>query len=179
MTPPPIGEALSLGWERFKENAVPLILAILCANLLFIIPLAGIGLGMAGALLVGTKVARGEAAVVGDAFVAFQRPVDHIMIGLLQLSGLLLCLVGGLVTAPLFYQGHMLVIEKGMTWQEAMNTCIEQLKPNWLGWTIYWFVLMLVAQLGVLACCVGVFVTVPIVAVAQGYAYDRTLGARG
>ncbi len=55
MTPPPIGEALSLGWERFKENAMPLILAILCANLLFIIPLAGIGLGMAGALLVGAE----------------------------------------------------------------------------------------------------------------------------
>jgi len=177
MNPPPLGEALSLGWERFKEHAVPLILAVLCANLLFLIPFAGIGLGMAGILLAGAKAARGEAPLVGDAFVAFQRPLDHIMIGLLQISGVLLCLVGALVTAPLFYQGHLLVIEKGMTWQEAMNTCMEQIKPRWLEWTIYWFVLALVAQLGVLACCVGVFVSTAVVAVAQGYAYDRTLGA--
>jgi hypothetical protein len=178
MNPPPIGEALAVAWERFKENPWQLMLAVLCANLVFLIPIAGLGLGMAGALLVGTKTARGEVPSTGDAFVGFQRPLDHIMIGLLQLSGMILCCIGACVTAPLFYQGHMLIIEKGMSWQEAMNTCMQEIKPNWLGWTIFWFVLGLFAQLGALACFVGVFVTAPMCAVAQGLAYDRTLGSK-
>ena len=37
---------------------------------------------------------------------------------------------------------------RAMTWQEAMNTCMEQIKPNWVAWTISLVPLCLVAQLG-------------------------------
>lgn len=178
MNPPPIGESLSVAWDRFKATPGPLILVVLCALLVFMIPLIGAGLGMPGLLLAGTKAARGEKPEVGDAFVAFQRPIDHIMMGLLQLSGVLLCCVGALVTAPLFYQGHLLIIERRQTWREAMDVCMTEIKPNWLAWTVFGFVIGLFSQLGAIACVAGVLVTASMGAVAQGYAYTRTLGAK-
>ena len=177
MNPPPLGEALSIGWERFKAQAMPLMLAVFLASLVTgIIPIVGLGLGMPGVLYAGLKALRGQTVEIGDAFVGFQRPMDHIMIGLWQIIGLLACCIGAMVTVPLFYQGHLLIIEKGMTWQQAKDTCMEQIKPNWLGWTLYAFVLALVAQLGLIACIVGVFVTSAIQAVAMAYGYEQTLG---
>lgn len=177
MNPPPIGEALTLGWERFKENAVPLILGVLVACLIFMIPIAGLGLGMPGALLVGLKAVRGQKPEIADALVGFQRPLDNIVMGLLQMAGILACCVGILFTAPVFFMGSLLIAEKGMTWQQAKDVCWEQIKPNWVGWMVYWIVLALVSQLGAIACVVGVLVTAPISYVAMAYAYDRTLGA--
>lgn len=177
MNPPPLGEALSIGWERFKAQAMPLMLAVFLASLVMsVIPIAGVGLGMAGVLYAGLKALRGQTVEIGDAFIGFQRPMDHIMIGLWQIIGVLACCIGVMVTGPLFYQGHLLIIEKGMTWQQAKDTCMEHIKPNWLGWAIYGLVLGLVAQLGLVACIVGVFVTSAIQAVAMAYGYEQTLG---
>jgi hypothetical protein len=177
MNPPPIGDALRLGWERFKQDPWPILLIVLIANVIFLIPIAGIGLGMPGVLLAGARVVRGQAPDVDDAFVGFKKPVDHIMIGLLELSGLLACCVGVLVTAPLFFMGHMLIVEKGLDWQQAMKVCLDQVKPQLMEWVLFNLVLVLFANLGLLACGLGVLVTAPICAVAMAFAYDSTLGA--
>jgi hypothetical protein len=175
MNPPPIGEALGFGWEKFKQDPVPVLLAVLVAGLITAIPIVGIGLGMPGALYAGLKVARGQKPEIGDALIGFQKPMDYIMIGLLQMVGVIACCVGVLVTAPLFYQGYFLILEKGKTWQEAKDICLQQLKPNWMGWAIFWLVMSIVAELGVIACGVGILATVPIVMIALAQAYELTL----
>jgi hypothetical protein len=176
MNPPPIGDALRLAWERFKQDPWPILLMVLIANLIFLIPIAGIGLGMPGALLAGARVVRGQTPEVDDALVGFKRPVDHIMIGLLQLSGMLACCVGVLVTAPLFFMGHMLIVEKGLDWQQAMRVCLDQVKPHLVEWILFYLVLVLFSSLGALACGLGVLVTAPMAAIAMAFAYEGSLG---
>jgi hypothetical protein len=171
MNPPPIGEALGVGWERLKENPMPIILAVLCAGVANMIPF----LGMPGLMLIGAKASRGQTPEIGDAFVGFQKPVDHIMIGLLQISGMLACCIGVYATQPMFYHGYLLVHERNMTWQQAKDLCLQETKPTWLGWTIYWFVMSLVASAGVIACVVGVIASASVAVIALGYAYDQTL----
>jgi hypothetical protein len=162
---------VSVGWNTFKANPVPLILGYLVANLLFMIPIVGAPLGLAGLLYMSLKALRGQTPEVKDVLVAFQAPVDHIVIGLL---GLIACCIGALVTAPLFAPGLLLIADKGMTWQDAKDRCMEHVKPAWLAWTVFWLVLMLLNMAGTLACVVGVFVTGPMSMIAFAYAYEQT-----
>jgi hypothetical protein len=48
VNPPPIGEALSVGWKTFQQNPVPILLGMLCAMLIGLIPILGAGLAFAG-----------------------------------------------------------------------------------------------------------------------------------
>jgi hypothetical protein len=176
MNPPPIGDALGFAWERVKQDPWTMIIGVIVAQVLFMIPIAGIGLGMAGLMTMAAKVARGQSAEIGDVLSGFQKPVDNIMIGLLQASGMLLCGFGVLITAPLFFAGYFLVAERGLNWQQAMDVCLTQVKPAIASWAIFWFVLTLFSQLGLIACCVGVLGTSAVTMVALAHAYDQTLG---
>lgn len=176
MNPPPIGEALSVGWNTFKENMVPILIGFLCACVLSLIPLVGGGLAFAGMMQVSLKALRGQTPEASDGFVAFQAAVDNIVMGLLQICGLILCCVGVYVTQGIFFPGTLLIIDKGMTWQQAKDVCLEQIKPNWLSWTLFTLAVGIVGSLGSILCVVGVFVTAPIALIAMAYAYERTLG---
>src|SRR6185295_600273 len=41
--PPPIGEALTVGFETFKKNPVPILVGTLCAIIVSLIPIVGGG----------------------------------------------------------------------------------------------------------------------------------------
>ncbi len=175
MNPPSFGDALGAGWQAFKAQPVPLLIAMLCAMLLALIPLVGGMLATPGLLWVGLKALRGQNVEVGDAFVSFQRPLDHIVMGLFQIAGLLLCCIGVYVTQGLFFQGSLLIVDKGYDWNRAKDACLE-LKGNWLGFTLFALVIGLVAAAGTLACIIGVFVSVPVAMIAFAYAYEHGLG---
>ena len=177
MNPPPIGEALEVGWNTFKENFAPILIGVLCACLLSLIPLVGGGLAFAGMMQVCLKALRGQTPEASDGFVAFQAAVDNIVMGLLQISGILLCCIGVYVTQGIFFPGTLLIVDKGMTWQQAMDVCMQQLKPNWVSWTLFTLAVGIVGSLGTLLCIVGVFVTAPVALIAMAYAYEKTLGA--
>ncbi len=178
MNPPPIGEALSVGWAKFKDNMVPVLIGILCAALLGLIPVVGQFLAMPGMFLVALKALRGQAPEPSDGFVGMQAAVDNIVMGLLQILGLIACCVGQIVTQAIFFQGTFLIVDKGMTWSDAKDKCMDEIKPNWLNWTVFVFVMSLVAASGMIACIVGVFFTAPIALIAYAYAYEQTLGAK-
>jgi hypothetical protein len=175
MNPPPIGEALEVGWNTFKQNPVPILIGFICACLLTAIPLGG-GLAFAGMMQVSLKALRGQTPEVGDAFVGFQAFVDHFIMGILQILGVIACCVGVYVTQGIFYPGTLLMLDKGMTWQQAKDACMERIKPNWVSWTIFVLVMGLVGGLGSILCVVGVFVTAPVAVIGMAYAYERTLG---
>jgi len=176
MNPPPIGEAIGVGWSTFRQNPVPILIGLLCAALLGLIPFVGGGLAFAGMMNVSLKALRGQTPEPGDGFVAFQAAVDNIIMGLLQIVGILLCCVGVYVTQALFFQGSLLIVDKGIGWSEAKDRCLDQLKPNWLAWTIFCFVLGLVGSLGAVLCGVGILLTLPIATIGFAYAYEQTLG---
>jgi hypothetical protein len=177
MNPPPIGEGLSVGWNTFKNNYNVLLIPLLCAFAVGLIPIVGGFLALPGMLLVSLKVLRGQTPETGDGFVGFQAFVDHLVMGILQALGLIACCIGVYVTQALFLPGTLLIVDKGLGWSDAKDRCLEEIKPNLLAWVLYTFVLGLVAAAGLIACGVGIFVTLPIATIGWAYAYDQTLGA--
>lgn len=174
--PPPIGEALSAGWNAYKANFSPVIIGTLCGMVCGFVPVIGQFIARAGIHNVSLKAVRGIKPEANDGFIGFKKIVDCILIGLLQACGVLACIIGLIVTQPLFLPGSYFLFDKDVTWSVAKDMCMERVKPHLMQWIIFHFVMglvaMLLAMVGVLMCCVGVIITVPIVNCAMAYAYD-------
>ena len=178
VSPPPIGEALTVAWETFQKNPVPILVGTLCAIVVSLLPVVGGGLAFAGMMAVSLKALRGQVPEAADGFVGLsRRPVDHIVMGLLQLVGIVACCVGAYVTQGLFFQGTLLILDRDLTWEQAKDVCMRDIKPDLLNWTLYVLVMGLVGGSGMILCVVGVFVTAPIAMLGLAYAYEKTLGA--
>ncbi len=177
LTPPGIGEALGAGWNAYKANLVPVLIGMLCAMLLSIIPVIGGLLAMPGMFNVALKAVRGQKPEPADAFIVFKAGlVDHLIMGLLQICGIILCFIGVWITQPLFIFGTPLILDKGLDWGKAKDVCLARVKPNLIGWIIFMLVIGIVGSLGMVLCFVGIFLTLPIAVCAMAWAYDKTLG---
>ncbi|HEU0106101.1 MAG TPA: hypothetical protein VFT38_08020 [Vicinamibacteria bacterium] len=175
MNPPPIGEALDAAWAVFKKDYAAILVATLCALLLGLIPFVGGGLAMAGLFRVSLKALRGQTPEPEDGFIGLKAPVDHIVMGLLQIAGLLACCVGVYVSHAVFFPGTALILEKGMDWRRAKDVCIARIWPNWGPWTLYTLVAGLVGASGAIACGIGAIATIPLAGLMLAYAYDRVI----
>jgi hypothetical protein len=175
LNPPPIGEALEAAWTAYKKDYAPILLGTLCAMLLGLIPLVGGGLALAGLMRVSLKALRGQTPEPADGFIGLQAPVDYIVMGLLQIAGLLACCVGVYVSQGVFFAGTALVVDKGMNWTQAKDVCVAHIWPNWAAWTLFTFVASLVGASGAILCGVGVVATLPLAGLALAYAYERSV----
>jgi hypothetical protein len=173
--PPPIGEALGAAWRAYQANMGPVLIGSLCALLLSFVPLVGGILAIPGMCLVALKAVRGQEPEPADGFVSFNAVADHLVLGLLQMVGGLLCCIGFYVTFALFLPGTFMAIEERLTWQQAKDRCMAEVAPHWLSWTLFGFVSGLVGATGILLCGIGIFFTLPITYLMWAYAYDRTL----
>ena len=178
VSPPPIGEALEVAWKTFQVNPVPILVGIACAMIVGLVPIIGGGPAFAGMMKVSLKALRGEVPEPPDGFAGLSASaIDHVVIGLLQIVGILACCVGVYVSQAIFFPGTLLILDHGLTWQQAKDACLERVKPNWPAWTIFVVVMGLVAASGAILCVVGVFVTAPIGMLALAYAYEKSFGA--
>ena len=136
---------------------------------------------MGGLMKYYLKLIRGERATVGDAFFGFGPALGPLaLLGLVQgflvLVGVLFCLIPGIYLATAWYFATPLVIDRGMPFWDAMEFSRKVVSKHWFAV----FGLMLVAGLlcmaGVIACCIGVLVTIPIGLIALMYGYDDIFG---
>jgi hypothetical protein len=175
VSPPPIGEALSVAWETFQKNPAPILIGTLCAIVVSLIPVIGSGLAFAGMMAVSLKALRGGVPEAADGFAGLtKRPIDHIVMGLLQIVGLLACCIGVYVSQALFFPGTLLILDRDLTWEQAKDVCLRDVKPDLVSWTLYVLVLGLVGGSGMILCIVGVFLTAPIAMLALAYSYEKT-----
>ena len=178
MNPPPIGEALGVGWNTFQKNPAPIVIGMLGAMLIGLIPILGGGLAFAGMMRVSLKALRGQVPEPADGFAGLaDNAIDHVVMGLLQIAGILACCVGVYVSQGIFFPGTVLILERGMTWQDAMDACLKQVKPRWVPWTVFTLAVGLVGASGLIVCVIGVVFTAPVALIAMAYAYEKTLGA--
>jgi uncharacterized membrane protein len=176
--PPPIGESLSVGWKTFQQNPVPILLGMLCAMVIGLVPILGAGPAFAGMMKVSLRALRGDVPAPADGFAGLSdNAVDHIVMGLLQMVGLLACCIGVYVSQGIFFPGSLLILERNLTWDEARDVCWKQVKPNWLPWTLFALLAGLVGASGMILCFVGVLFTAPIAMIAMAHAYEKTFGA--
>ena len=188
-----IGHCLSRSWTLIKANFWLLVGASFLGTLIAAgcgIPCIGpiIGLVIGGPMMGGLyalylKQLRGQPSSLSDAFVGFSTlfvplMLAHIVSGLLTGLGVLLCVVPGIYLGVAWLFTLPLVTDKHLDFWPAMELSRKVIHQHW--WKLFGLVLVagLVSIAGVLACVVGIFVTIPVAFGAIAYAYEDIFGTQ-
>jgi uncharacterized membrane protein len=142
-----------------------------------IVSIAAAALMMPGMLRTAIRQMRGEAISVGDIFSATDMFVGALLILLLMYAGVIACGIGILVTSTLFYLALPLLVDKGIPFGQALSQSIDVVKQNFWFFLVYMLVLGIVAEAGVIACGIGVFLTMPMAFLGMAVAYEHTFNA--
>ncbi|HYZ86751.1 MAG TPA: hypothetical protein VE621_20215 [Bryobacteraceae bacterium] len=117
---------------------------------------------------------------MGDLFRGFNyfvpTLVASIVITVLVSLGFLVCIIPGLVLAAMYMFTYLFIVDKRMDFWPAMQASAAVVKQDYLGFTLFLFLLALLQFVGVLACLVGVLVTLPIMYGAITVAYAELVG---
>lgn len=123
------------------------------------------------------KKIRGAEAGAGDAFAGFGSAFGQLALlgmvrGVLLLAGFALLIIPGIYLSVAWVFSDALVVDKRLGFWEAMEMSRKAVTKHWL--TVFCLLLLvgLVMVAGLLACCIGVIVTVPIGYVAMMFAYE-------
>jgi len=188
-----IGACVSRAWELVKSRFW---LTVGAAAIVYLLvgALAGIPiLGTIAVLLLtyvlegGLKwmflrLVRGENAELGDAFAGFNQCFKPLMLlslvaQLLAGVGFLLCILPGIyLTVCWFGFAPLLVMDKKLDFWPAMELSRKVVTKHWWSFLCLGIVNFLILLAGLFACCVGVFVAMPIVAATWVYAYVDIFG---
>jgi len=171
------GSCLGRGWELLKQHFWLLVGACFVGGLIDgAIPLLH-GVVQGGLFWLCLKLIRGEKAEFADAFAGFslaflQLFLAGLVAGLLTSVGVILCVLPGIYLAVAWLFAFPLVIDKKLDFWPAMELSRRVVTHHW--WQLFGLVLLnlLVIILGLLACCIGVYVAYPVVLAALAYAYE-------
>lgn len=139
---------------------------------------------MAGLLKYYLKLIRGEGAGIGAAFSGFGPSIGqlillNLVVTILTLIGYLLCLIPGIYLAVAWFFAVPLVIDRRMSFGEAMELSRKMVNKHWFLVFAFLLVYGLLSMAGLVACCIGVFVTMPIGLGALMYAYETIFSSAG
>jgi uncharacterized membrane protein len=102
--------------------------------------------------------------------------VASILVGIATTIGYALCYLPGIVVAFLTSYTLFFVIDKGMAPVDAIKASFDLTTKN-LGNTVVWYIVGgIVAIAGIIACFVGLIVTIPIVIIGTAFTYKRLSG---
>jgi uncharacterized membrane protein len=122
----------------------------------------------------------GRKAEVGDLFKGFDyflaAFVAALIIGCFVFAGTLLCIVPGLIVAAALKFTYLFILDKKMEFWPAIQASHEAVKNDYFGFTMFLLALACINFLGVLACVVGILVTIPLSIAAITIAYQEVVG---
>jgi len=98
-----------------------------------------------------------------------------IMVSIGMFVGFILCVIPGIIWLVLTAYAPLVALDKGVGPGEAISTSIDWVKNNAGRVVLLLFVAYIVYVIGVVACCVGLLVSMPVALVAITYSY-RILG---
>jgi GYF domain 2 len=132
---------------------------------------------MAGLMKYFLKLIRGEPAAVGDAFAGFGPMIGQLFLlglvsNLLVLIGYALCIIPGLFLQVAWLFALPLVVDRRLNFWGAMELSRKMVCKHWFMVFAFLIVYTLVVLLGLLACCIGIFVSTPVGLGAWMYAYE-------
>jgi len=184
-----IGGCIGRGWQLVKSDFWLLIGVSFVGGLIASgcgVPFLGLIIGgpmMGGVYALYLKRIRGQPAAFGDAFIGFSTAFVPLMLamlikGLLTGLGCLLCILPGVYLAVSWVFVLPLVVDKKIDFWPAMELSRKVITKHW--WLMFGFLIVcaLVALAGLIACCVGIFVSVAIAQAAMMYAYEDIFGAQ-
>ena len=176
-----IGSCISRSWNLVTRHFW------LIVGASFVIGLIQGAVGLLGGVCMGgiyfllLKLIRGERASFGDAFAGFslaflQLFLAGLVSGILTSIGVLFCLLPGIYLGVAWMFALPLVIDKKLDFWPAMELSRKVVTRHW--WLLFGFVLVnvLLILLGILVCCIGVYIAQPVVFGALMYAYEDIFG---
>ena len=181
-----VGAVVERAWEALNDNLAPFLLGgvvIVAVSAVFhvlaaaFLPISLLSMPVTwllsgGLTLMANKALAGERVDLPDMFRVFERPVPYLVVGLAQLSGVVLCGVGVLVTSVLFAFSMALVARGG----EAVPALVrsKDLVVDNFGELLLLFVAIVgLCIMGALACGVGLVVALPLATLIVVAALDE------
>lgn len=131
--------------------------------------------------MMALKLARGQTVDVNDAFSGFSRFGQvfglYVLVQLAVYIGFLFCCFPMFILGGLLMFAMPIMADRNIGPVEAIKESVLLLKDHWLMATLFYFVIGLCSGLGVLACCVGIIVSMPLLYVCPVLVYrDFTMG---
>ena len=138
---------------------------------------------MAGLFKYYLKLIRGEMPTVSDAFSGFgPRTGQLILLSLVQMTlvvvGYMFCIIPGIYLTVAWYFAIPLVIDRNLDFWPAMQLSRRLVSTHWFIVFAAMLVFGLVAMIGIIACGIGILVTMPVGTIALMYAYETIFGAQ-
>ena len=152
-----------------------MIVAAIAAGFLFVVgQIVGAGI-IRGALDI-TEGRKFEAASLFKTDQLGSVIVASLLVGVATTIGYALCYLPGIAVAFLTSYTLFFVIDKGMAPVDAIKASFELTTKN-LGNTVIWYIVGgIVAVAGVIACVVGLVVTIPLVIIGTAFTYRSLTG---
>lgn len=124
---------------------------------------------------------RGKPVTFGDIFSGFNSFLPlfltYLVSNLLIVAGYVCCIIPGIYLAVCWTFAVPLVMDKKMDFWDAMELSRKKVSQHWFH--CFWLVICvgLINLLGVLACCIGIFVSMPVGLAMYAYAYEDMFNA--
>ena len=175
------GRWVSEGWALVTADLGNYVLLALVFTILSsAVPVILQGPMIAGFHIFTMKKLMGRNAEFADLFKGFNyfvpTLVASIVIGLFVFCGTLLCIIPGLVVAAMYKFTYLFIVDKRMDFWPAMQASHAIVKRDYVGFTLFLLLLVLVDILGVLCCVVGILVALPVTFAAITVAYKEIVG---
>jgi uncharacterized membrane protein len=185
-TPPEIVQVrashwIGEGWELVKADLGNYVLMALIFTFLgSMVPIILQGPLFAGMHIFTMKKLLGRRAEFADIFTGFNffvpTLVASLLIALFVSIGTILCIIPGLVVAAMYKFTYLFIVDKRMDFWQAMQASHAIAKRDYVGFTMFLVLMVLVDLLGVLCCVVGIFVAMPVTIAAITVAYKEIVG---
>jgi len=129
----------------------------------------------AGQYNMALKASRGLPIQIGDMFTVFDRApaliLAAVLIGIVQGIGLMCCCLPGLIAGAIFMFSIPLIVDRNLGAVEAMTASFNAWKRDPVMATLFVIVLSIVASLGIIVCCIGHFLTQPLLPIGVAIVY--------
>jgi uncharacterized membrane protein len=122
----------------------------------------------------GKPINIGDIAKGFDYFVAAM--LSSILISVFAAIGFVFCIIPGIIISALYVLTPAFIAEKNLDFWEAMETARKTASAHVFELSIFILLIFMVNLAGLLACVVGLLVTIPLTFVATAIAYDDLVG---
>lgn len=190
--PPPretdLARWIAEGWRLIRDDLIGYVIATF---LLFMIGILALRIHPvvafllvapleAGIFLMTANHLRGRGPVVGDMFQAFSMYVPIILGGFLMYAftaiGVIACLIPAVFVMGIYQFSYLFMVDRGMDFWDAMEASRMLAKKDYLEFSLFALVLIVLNLAGLLALVVGIFVTVPLTFASITCAYRDLAG---
>ena len=188
------GEWIEAGFSLYKENFVVLVLASLIATILSAVTLGILsGPMFAGLILIilACLDKKEPKAEIGDIFKGFEYFLDSflfviiwgaisiaitLLLNLIPCAGQILSMFVSIIISTLVMFGIFLIVDRKMSFWPASLASINLVKTNFFPFAGLMIVAGVLGYIGVLACGIGIIITMPIGACIIAIAYRDLFG---